>query len=246
MEFENDALRVVNEWLGWGDPERGLWFIGLEEGKIFTEQKILSMRGKTFEDFHSGEDPRWPVAVGTANVVCRLTGLASPAIYRRSRMWRKGSKVFSGNLLPLGKPSLASWPESYEALFGLTSKDYLGHYGGLKTVRHKRFREFRTEWQPQAIVCYGKTRRSEFEEVFAANKTERMYAPEVDIVVYESERLILTPHFSYGWMPSRAVDYLVSTLKRWNVTIPLVVRRTGISFADRYQDPLGVRLRRVA
>ena len=43
----------------------------------------------------------------------------------------------------------------------------------------------------------------------------------LDILTYDSDRVILTPHFSRGnLMTNAAVDYVVSTLRRWNVNLP--------------------------
>jgi len=217
----SDALNTVNDWLGWGDPKRGLWFIGVEEGAPFTAEKISSMRGKTYQAAPKPAARTWPIAVRTARIVCELTGNPSPAVYRSSRMWQPGSGVFNGNLRPLGRPSLSAWPAEYQALFGLTADDYRSAYDGLMLRRYEAFRAFRAECQPQAIICFGKGCWEEFEEVFVANRREAVASPELDMRVYESSRVVLTQHFARGsLMPNRAVEYLGSILKRWNVTVP--------------------------
>ena len=108
MKLQNDPLGAVNGWLGWGDPERGLWFIGVEEGAAFTATKISSMRGKTYQSDCGPAVRNWPIAVRTARIVCELTGNPAHADYRNSKMWRPGSRVFNGNLLPLGRPSVSA------------------------------------------------------------------------------------------------------------------------------------------
>lgn len=103
MSFGNELFQIVNNWLGWGDPEKGLWFIGMEEGATFSED-VASRKGKQFDPVRDGEDLNWNVANTTAKVVSQLLGVPNYSEYRDSIMWREGSRVFNGNLLPLGKP----------------------------------------------------------------------------------------------------------------------------------------------
>jgi len=215
-----DRLRVVNEWLGWGDPHGGLWFIGVEEGTTFTEQIVSSRRGR-FQFVEDERNRNSPVALRTANVVCRLTGNGSTRQYRNSRMGHRGSGVFNGNLFPLGKPSLADWPKEYGNLFGLTRSGYQARHGLLAARRHQLFRGLRRRSRPQAIICFGKAYWQEFEDLFVSNPSQAVHVDKHEMRVYKSDRVVLTPHFSRGsLMPNTALDHLVEILKRWSVTLP--------------------------
>ena len=48
MTHTTDTLKDINQWLGWGDPKQGVWFVGIEEGATFTPEKISAMRGRQY------------------------------------------------------------------------------------------------------------------------------------------------------------------------------------------------------
>jgi hypothetical protein len=220
MSIGNELFHTVNRWLGWGDPENGLWFIGMEEGAAFDES-VATRRGKVFEPVSGGHRLDWPVATTTAKVVSRLLGLGDHTAYRDTMLWRKGSRVFNGNLLPLGRPRRASWPDQYERLFEVRYAAYAAYFGTAEEERFNQFREFRQKMKPQAVVCFGKGFWSHFERVFVANPDDRRFG-ENGTVVFETDRVILTGHFSYGrWMPNKAVTFVANTLSRWRVSLPI-------------------------
>ena len=154
--------------------------------------------------------------------MCQLSGVNDRAEYARERMGWRGSGVFNANLFPLGKPSLAEWPASYSRLLGVSRSEYEAVREDLYAERAKLFRRMRRKYQPQAVVCFGKSCWSRFEEVFVTAPA-RWVQPDrsLDIHAYESDRVILTPHFARGsLMPNTAVDSVVTILRRWNVRLP--------------------------
>lgn len=73
---------------------------------------------------------------------------------------------------------------------------------------------------PQAIVCFGKGFWTEFEKLFIDNPEGKVQYDEYGVVVYETNRVILTGHFSYGrWMPNKAVDFVANKLSEWGVKL---------------------------
>jgi hypothetical protein len=222
MGAGEDLMRVVNDWLGWGDPQLGLWFIGVEEGTTFTAAKIGAMRGRTYQPVENVRKRNSPVAIRTASVVCRLNGHPDAATYRNTRMGWSGSRVFNGNVYPLGRPSVVCWPDSYVDLLGVTHADYVMRAESLLKKRRTRFQALRRSCRPQAIVCFGKSCWREFEDIFVTpGSSPRQSNGDFNFVVYDADRVILTPHFSRGvLMPNKAVDCLATILKCWRVDLP--------------------------
>jgi hypothetical protein len=221
---QREALDAVNGWLGWGDPMRGLWFIGIEEGQTFTAETVAAMKGHRFQPVSDVTHRDWPIAVRTAAIVCTLSGVQGRVArreYRRARMGHPGSGVFNGNLRPLGSPSLDKWPDEYQQLFGLTVRDYLCRQSQLRAIRFRLFREARARWRPQAVICFGKSGWNDFRELFGCGVAPARRGARFGVEVHPSRRLILTPHFSRGsLMPNRTVAHVAGVLRDWGVTIP--------------------------
>jgi hypothetical protein len=149
-----------------------------------------------------------------------LLQLPNPSEYRDTLLWREGSKVFSGNLLPLGKPKRTDWPEQYKELFGFGYNDYFNYIEKVKTVRYNQFKKFREKMRPQAIVCFGKGFWPEFEKLFVQNFDKRTYYEEHNVIVFELDRVVLTGHFSYGrWIPNKSIEFVATKLSEWGVSL---------------------------
>ncbi len=112
------AFEAVNRYLGWGEPEEGLWFIGLEEADEWdcpTEQEVISASEKLGEVSLPAESPNF-AALGFKGlqIRCVLSRVMSAVSergkslggdwYLNNRLWRPGSRGFQANLYPLGKP----------------------------------------------------------------------------------------------------------------------------------------------
>ncbi len=77
---------ILNQWLGWGEPKDGLWFIGIEEGGTWEcetledlEKSRIEIRkrsGKQFTSYLNKNERgniNWPVAVVTAKICSLVT-----------------------------------------------------------------------------------------------------------------------------------------------------------------------------
>jgi hypothetical protein len=219
MLIGTELFKAVNNWLGWGDPDNGLWFIGMEEGATFNGSEI-KRKGKQFDPIEDDKDLNWNVANTTAKVISKLLNHQNFYEYRDNLMWKNGSKVFNGNLLPLGKPKRSDWPSAYEELFGFGHNDYSAYIQEVKKDRYNLFREFRERMNPQAVVCFGKDFWPEYVSLFVQNPNDIKLYSEYNVVVYEKDRVILTGHFSYGrWMPNISVQFVADQLSKWGVKL---------------------------
>lgn len=229
MYQENESFQIVNNWLGTGDPDNGLWFIGMEEAGTFTKRDVDLYRGKQYAPIQTNDAIKSidKVATKTAQIVATLCGITRYKEYRDSFLWREGNKVFNGNLLPLGRPKTTSWPKenddglSYEELFGLSFDDYKKNFSIIKNDRIKKFQQFRIEKHPQAIVCFGKRFWNEFKVIFATVDDPKISHDEKNnLVFFERNKLVLTGHFSRGrWMTDKSVCLVANKLRDWNVSI---------------------------
>jgi len=232
--METKEFSILNSWLGWGAPENGLWFVGVEEGSTWNcnnidelseSRKQISLMSNTvftsYLDRESRGGVRWPIAVVSAKISSLVSnsGLSWQS-YREEILWLNSSGVFNGNLLSLGKPNLKSnsWPAGYKDLFGFSEADYEFYMREVRRVRYSGFRELRKKTAPQAIVCFGMSHWNEFENLFVNNPDIKSECIDKKTIVFERDRVILTRHFSNG-MPDSTVKFIAEQLKSWNVSL---------------------------
>ena len=232
-EFE-----ILMNYLGWGDPDAILWTVGIEEAETWcTDEKpqdLSRVKERIRREFAEKvepvseedperKDPNFRIAHPIAKIACGISNSYHDwkkewKDYRRNKLWREGSKTCNINIYPLSKDSLkSSFPKCYRELFGIDNwEDYK------KIVREQRFRKIRNfykEKQPQAIICYGKSYWSEFEEVFELDKGKSEEYVDKLIKIYTEKRIILTRHFSKGFRDD-ICEFIIEKLKEWNVEIP--------------------------
>lgn len=236
-----EAFDVVNRYLGWGDPNGGLWFIGLEESAAYgvrngvyssedlgKELKTIKERGE-YEILTNPPEPGGRDAANVRAYICKIAccvseraqhDMSSWETYRDKYLYVIGNKVFQANLYPLGKKdaSTSSWPTHYKECFGFGSDDYREYIDLVKQTRFGYLRQFKQCHHPKAIVCFGKTDGwPDIRELYSLGSgTEPVPGK---LVVYENERIILTPFFGRGMSDMLALE-VGKTLSRWGVSIP--------------------------
>ncbi len=227
-EFE-----ILMNYLGWGDPNAVLWTVGVEEAGMWCsdeKREDLSQIRKRIREFNSPiipmeeveEEPKFPIAHPIAKIACGISKSCKNwkeewRKYRKSKLWRKGSKICNINLYPLGKKSLkSSFPNCYKEIFGIDWKDY---DIAVKEQRLKKIFNFFREKQPQAVICYGKSHWNDFIEVFQLqNKKAEEHSDKLTIL-YPEEKIILTRHFSNGFR-NDICQFIIEKLKEWKVNLP--------------------------
>ena len=168
------------------------------------------------------EDFKWPIANASAKIGCALSESFSDKKrdwrkYRNCKLWREGSKIFNGNLYPLGKKSLQeNFPECYIDLFGIDYKNINEYYAKVEKYRFKKIKKFYKKCKPQAVICYGKTYWREFKKVFGLEEYSEKRDNEFEI--YAKEKIILTRHFSR--IPNATIDKIIRILIEWGVSLP--------------------------
>lgn len=224
MNSPTARFRILTEFLGNGHPTARIWFVGLEEAyewKRDPEQdaelyRVCAQRFACAEPGQIDSDARRygrhytqvydimsKLIVGALGDACTLDWRA----YRKQRLFVTGGEAFQTNLYPLGKRSLSSWPDWYEALFGLPSlKEYR------QAVRTRRFcllRDAHQRYEPILTICFGICGWTDFKEVFALGNEYELTTGGCQ--VYAS-RVVLTPFFSYRFMSSQMIAALAQRL----------------------------------
>jgi len=252
-----EEFECLLNFIGWGDPNGGLWTIGIEEAGEWcidrmdkkAKEKFIKLCGgrednkydlnyvkkcikekfcKSFEFVKEDENLAWPIANISAKIGCGLSKFFKNwkgewRRYRDEKLWQKGSKIFNGNLYPLGKKALKkkfSKCGCYEELFGITEDRLKDYYEAVRKERFQHIRKFKNECNPKAIICYGKTFWNEFKKLFGL-KREGIKEENGKIEIYPEEKIILTPHFSrYSLMPDSMCEKVINILKDWGIELP--------------------------
>jgi hypothetical protein len=226
---------IISNWLGWGDPFGGIWFIGIEEGKPWdcsTDDELECSRNEIRNNYNSrftkynNKTERGNILWPVANVSSKIAHISSVGYnswksYRDEKLWIGDCKVFNGNILSLGKHdlSLNSWPTGYQDLFGYSHKEYNTYYETVTTYRYNIFRDLRGECNPSAIVCFGMSHWYEFQQVFSLTSKAFDENSNAKTNVYYQDKIILTRHFSNGF-PDSTAKFIGDIVHSWVGSIP--------------------------
>lgn len=227
------AFEAVNRYLGWGEPAGGVWFVGMEESQGWNgsteEQVIRHYDGlqeysgpESFSDWtdlkHAGKGIRDTTSKILQRISLRGSGL-SWQNYRDRYLWAPGSLTFQANLFPIGKPTLQSWPNEFEVLFGYGASDRQAYKDYVAETRFKKLSALWTRSRPQATICFGRAGWDFFRSIFV--RQDDLHAVLSDKVhIYQNTRLILTPFFAYGHVSTQEIEQMVEVLKEWKVVMP--------------------------
>lgn len=239
----NDNFDLLCRTIGWGDPNDGLWFVGIEEAIPWrTIDEIEDFRNRPTLRKHEIDDHTVYTDMVRSSPVDSERGRRRPQIpnyqsyianalsssgphsidaYRDERLWRDGSAVFQSNLFPLGKPTEARpLPPHYKDLFGYGPNDMKEYEHDTKAVRFPLLRLFHSYSKPQATVCFGKGRNNSywhrFVELFKLTSgTENGNG----VVCYPREHIVFTPFFGRG-MSYGTANEVTKQLSAWDVKLP--------------------------
>jgi len=227
--------------LGWGDPQRGIWFIGMEEAtKWCSELQIsqyrnrnslrrIDLRGETAYidsvdpanryEHHSGGSRRKQIMNMQTRISMPLSE-AGPKVmeeYREQRLWCDNSGVFQSNIFPLGKPKVRDpLPKEYKTWFGYGPSDHEKYVRDTKLFRFDLIRRLRETYKPQVIVCFGKSFWHHAAEIFELREITTFSD---NLGFFERERVVLTPFLGQGMSCDQATT-VAQRLKQWGVRLP--------------------------
>jgi hypothetical protein len=224
----NKLFEIANNFVGWGDPKCGIWFVGIEEAASWNEMnknELFLLRGKKYipevkfnwkELGSSGRGVRDYMSKicyqFSDNYKCK-----SWRQFRDENLWAENSQVFQTNLFPIGKASLKIWPKDYEKLFGFGDKDRDRYYQEVMLTRLPVITSLWEECRPQATICFGKSFWNEFKTLFDVIEKDIIKVSE-DVQCEQKKRIIFSPFFGQG-MSDKKVRLISGLLQDWGVSI---------------------------
>lgn len=237
----NKNFELACRVLGWGDPDNGLWFVGMEEAGVWSSEQELTELAKRqslqkrqvsgepvfidtvdprkYVDYISGGRPQTQIRNMQSYIACPFSksGPTSYVDYRDSKLWGNDSGVFQTNVFPLGKPKANQpLPKIYSELFGFGPEDTSAYIEATKSFRFPLIRDLRASSGPQAIICFGKSFWRFAGEIFEIDVKSIGHGK---LAFFDEERIILTPFLGQG-MSYNLADQIVAKLREWEVKLP--------------------------
>ena len=232
-----EHFEIVNNFLGMGEPQNGIWFIGIEEHQEWKESpegnigeyaiyknNYCCCQKDQIKDAAKKNGAKYTKIYDVmSKIICglrgeSLTNIDSWKTYRNEILLQEGSGIFQTNLFPLGKRSIKKWPTHYNKLFGFGKENIKGYR---EVVERTRFEELRNLWNasvPKATICFGKTHWQDFMKLLGISEG---FANQDDgkILVHEGKKIILTPFFSYRYQcfNNERILKVITILKEFKV-----------------------------
>jgi hypothetical protein len=231
MAAPTDLFHIANQFLGWGDPHGGIWFVGIEEASDWSEDSVHKLRESAGKLYVPETEFVWVKKKtrqggGIREYISKICFALSAKYqtkswqtFRDENLWAEGSKVFQTNLYPLGKATLEEWPAAYAKLFGFGAADRKFYREAVLRERFPLIRKHREDFSPQATVAFGASAREDFLILFGL-RSEDLAPLEKDIYVAEKEKIIFCPFFAFGHMDNAKTQTVVAKLNSWKVKLP--------------------------
>lgn len=215
--LREERLKTLLRYLGNGDLKTAkVWFFGIEEAQPWKDENINEIyelknndsvvvkAGRIAEDAKkiSEKGGRFTDTYGIMSKI--ILGLKGESwtdkeweSYRNTKLFTEGSEAFQGNLYPLGKKSIDTWPTNYENFFGLNKDKYYELMSKEETGRFAYIRAKRETHMKPLTFCFGSSFWHEFIRCF--NLENILFSGYQNLFrFYTEERIILTPFFWYG------------------------------------------------
>lgn len=216
-ELSKTDLERALKFEGYGNKRAPYWFIGMEEGggSIAELEKRVRLYN-TVEYLHSSPAkiglttkylhvPTWRVM---SKLVMALNGepdwqeTARARDYQANKLGRADGDTFLTELMPLPARSIGVWP--YDTIYP-SRKEYDAD------VRPKRIEWLRfevSEFQPNWIICYGKSNWPHYEEIFRGVQ----FSPELNEKIKAGQNghstILLLPFFSYYFVSAALIGQI--------------------------------------
>jgi len=232
--LREERLEILFRYLGNGDLDTAkVWFFGIEEAELWNEETIKEIYkfrgtyGVVDTGYISGKAKEYGRKfTKTYDIMSKIIlGLKKEPwedkewkAYRDEKLFTKGSDAFQGNLYPLGKKGIDTWPADYKHLFGLDRSDYYELMLKERTGRFAVIRQTRKTYCEPLIICFGSSFWSEFISCFDLGN---MPFNDQDLFrVYSEEKMILTPFFGYrgkSGMTKRRIENLIGIINKLGI-----------------------------
>ena len=200
----NENFISFCKYLGTGNINSKIWFVGIEEGgeavteKNLSQQLAICEKETRFLDDSSDNTPVWNTISELLYEKFFNNHQLKKHFYRQQIFSNKYPYFFLTELLPLPKSKTTDWPNEYYKIFGYNKNDY---YRYLSDVRWFRYPNIFNEWdktKPSITICFGSTFWNEFINLFKLGHSAFVKLSGLNILKYPKENIILTPFFGNG------------------------------------------------
>ncbi|MCK9210526.1 MAG: hypothetical protein M0P61_06810 [Ignavibacteriaceae bacterium] len=216
----NENFMAFCKFLGSGDINSKIWFVGIEEGgktvtkKNISEQLTICKEETTFFPLASDNTPVWNIIAELLFSKYSNIHKLKDTEYRQKMFDEKYSCFFLTELFPLPRLNNSSWEENYTELFGYSQSDYFDY---LSDVRSFRFPIIYKKWiekRPTITICFGSTYRYEFINLFQLGHSRFINLPDTGILNYPKENILLCPFFNYRTIKNKERDILKELINK--------------------------------
>ncbi len=220
----NKFFDLLNNFAGWGDPHRSIWFVGIEESGEWEDEKQLADRSHRYQTpayFEPTELQGQNIVqqyMRYAHICCTTFSHKNPDDFYYKILGQKDSRTFVTNLFPIACPEEKGqneWPPQYDRLFGFKTKpayrDFVEH-------QTNRLDQLSALAEDSLIVCHGVGHWPLFQKVFAPSQKmiEMKLHSRYLIKHSEGHTLFLLPFLGRGQFSYEAAKEAGSLLRLHN------------------------------
>ena len=216
----NNDFEILINFKGFGRPNGKIWFVGIEEAADFKNNygEIINEYSKGWFPFKSGsiqEDSKrygnhYTQVYGImAKIMIGLFPTTDWRAYEHESLLTEKGNEFQMNLYPLGKKSLKTKIEDYEKMFELSDQQEY-----LDKVRRERFPKLFDFWKqhsPEFTICFGIGNIADFKDTFRLGEATSLM--ESKLILFEKEKILITPFFGNRFMGKNKIDEAVKIIK---------------------------------
>lgn len=210
MQMHPEALRRLTNFLGYGQPNRSIWFLGMEEAATGTTRLSLGATLPPIADLrqahinclkipkhHLGKRNIQPTWRPMCQLMLRLNGRPATreAIrkYQAENLGRLRGTTFLAELLPIPKPTFDSWP--YASIY--PQWPTLNDYHRAMLPRRKNILKIAIgKYNPNVIIAYGKRFWPYYTEILGGKGFRKSGPFLVRLNPRKSVSAILVPHMA--------------------------------------------------
>jgi len=214
----NDNLRTFCDFLGMGDPNSKIWFVGLEEGGNAIVRISIDKMKKSCKEYPyyfriKAGDKISPVWNYMSKIVLQYEtdNFINWKLYREMMFCKGYSKFFSTELFPLPKNSYNNWGKDYKYLFGFSEDEIDDYKSEVASYRYPKIKKLWDETNPIITICYGKNAWNYFEMLFQLSNCDSELINTFKI--FPEHKIIFSPFFGRWHFYNNKVNELVEIIK---------------------------------
>lgn len=210
----NKNFETFCKYLGAGNINSKIWFVGVEEGgkpvseKNLEKQLSTCKKGTQFFDNASSNTPVWNIISTLLYDKFSKVHKLNIDEYREKLFSKEYSYFFLTELFPLPKINISNWPENYFKIFGYNNNDYYKYLSDIRSYRYPIIFNKWNEVKPKLTICFGVTFWNEFINLFKLSHSPFEKIDNYNLIKYSNENIVLAPFFNNRTIKTKEIDIL--------------------------------------